>query len=576
MPIVMTDARAQHWLTFLRSAAATREAERAPLLRGAQILYPLDATSVIDVVDGWLGTERVALAEELAELMVTLYPERAGTWFCHGYVLQRAGEHARALASYQRARALDADYPSLRNNMAAALRFGAGDVEGALALWEEAARVDPGDAKAWTNLAGVYRECGQLARALEAGACAVALAPEDPLALNNASLTLKEAGRWEQAQAFILRAGKRAPHDPMIVFNLALMHLVLGDYAQGLPLYEARWAGSAELTGRHPALTGQRWQGQPLHGKTLLLWGEQGMGDILQFCRYVPALAVAVHAQGGRLVWNTAPGAMRLFAQALGHHVDALVTGGEESLPAYDYEIGLLSLPLWAGTRVETIPAAPSYLHAPPELAESWRTRLAGERRLKVGLAWTGSAGHARNPFRSVPLPELAAALAPLHTDVAFYSLQVGAGDELAPLQAAGFAIEDLCPSWTDYADSAACLEALDLVITVCTSVAHLAGALGRPTWVLLDQNPHWIWGLGRTDCPWYPRARLFRQQIFARWDTVLQRVAAALAEQVGQRTVADAGGARELQGLDPASSTTPALHAPGQGGLHPQNGAPT
>ncbi|CAJ0809144.1 hypothetical protein LMG19083_04858 [Ralstonia psammae] len=535
MPIVMTDERAQHWLTFLRSAAATPQALRAPQLRAAHILYPLDPPSVIDVIDLWLGAERVAPADELAELMVTLYPEQAGAWFCRGYVLQRQHQHAQALAMYERARMLDANYPSLRNNMAAALRFGAGDIERALALWEEAVHVDPCDAKAWINLAGAYRECGELARALEAGAQAVMLAPDDPLALNNAALALKEAGRWEQALALSLRAARFGPQDPAIQFNLALMHLVLGDYDQGLPLYEARWEGSTELAGHRPALLAPPWHGEPLQGKTLLLWGEQGMGDILQFCRYVPLLAQVVHAQGGRLVWNTAPTAMRLFARAFGAHVDALVTGGQESLPRYDYEIGLLSLPLWAETRPDTIPSPGPYLHADPAAVPAWRARFAAEPRLKVGLVWTGSAGHARNPFRSVPLEALAAKLAPLQTDVAFYSLQMGAGDELAPLAAEGFAIADLTTGWTDFEDTAACLEALDVVITVCTSVAHLAGALGRPTWVLLDQNPHWVWGLAREDCPWYASARLFRQPAFGRWDSVLDAVAAALTERVAQ-----------------------------------------
>jgi hypothetical protein len=313
-----------------------------------------------------------------------------------------------------------------------------------------------------------------------------------------------------------------------------MLQLVRGDYAHGWASHEARWDGSSELGGNRPVMPAPLWRGEPLAGKTLLVWGEQGMGDLLQLCRYIPMLAERVHREGGRLIWNSFPQMGALLSRSLGGHADEFSAGGGvESLRAFDYEIPLLSLPLIFDTREETIPAAP-YLRADPAAAKSWQERLAGESRLKVGVTWTGSHGHQRNPFRRVGWERYAAYFGGMQ-DVAFYSLQPGAGADVAAAHAAGLPITNHTAEFATFDDTAAFVGALDLVITVCTSAAHLSGAIGQRTWVLLDVNPHWVWLLDRGDSPWYPSATLYRQPQFGQWEPALEAVARDLSALAAQ-----------------------------------------
>ncbi|KAB0647642.1 hypothetical protein F7R13_31290, partial [Burkholderia territorii] len=264
----------------------------------------------------------------------------------------------------------------------------------------------------------------------------------------------------------------------------------------------------------------------PLAGKTLLVWGEQGLGDVLQFARFVAPLAERVHREGGRLAWNTFPQVGTLMRRSLGSCADAFSAGGgADELPAFDYEVPLIGLPLMLGMETSTLGASVPYLHADSRARDAWRARLAGDGRLKVGLVWTGSAQHQRNPFRRVGLERYADAFRGID-GVAFHSLQPGADADVAAARAAGFPIEDFTAELKSFDDTAAFIGALDLVITVCTSVAHLSGALGARTWVLLDVNPHWPWLLERTDSPWYPTATLYRQPTFGDWATVMDAVA--------------------------------------------------
>lgn len=210
--------------------------------------------------------------------------------------------------------------------------------------------------------------------------------------------------------------------------------------------------------------------------------------------------------------------------RSLGAQADAFgAGGGVDALPAFDYEVPLIGLPLMLDLEASTLASSVPYLRADPEARDAWRTRLAGDRRLKVGLVWTGSAGHQRNPFRRVGLARYVDAFRGI--DAAFYSLQPGANADVAGARAAGFAIEDFTAELKSFDDTAAFIGALDLVITVCTSVAHLSGALGARTWVLLDVNPHWPWLLERKDSPWYPTATLYRQPTFGAWEPVMEEV---------------------------------------------------
>ncbi|PQV44501.1 tetratricopeptide repeat protein [Paraburkholderia sp. BL21I4N1] len=518
------------FLTFLRHAAAARQNATAKAesrwLDAASQLHPLDDDSLETLSAALLEQARHGEAIELAAIIAQLDSHRALTHFRLGYVLQMANRHGEAIAAYRRALAIEPTLPRLRSNLAGALMMTGGDLSEQLTLLESAVRDEPCEGDAWTNLTHAYRTGMNLPRALEAGARAMQCSPLSPLAHNNYALALREAQRWAEAEQATKTACAIAPSNTTMRSNLGMLQLMRGDYTNGWSSHEARWDGSAELGGNRPAIPAPTWHGEPLAGKTLLVWGEQGMGDVLQFSRYVPMLADRVHREGGRVIWNSFPQMGALLTRSLGQYVDGYSTGVDlESLRPFDYEIPLLSLPLIFGTRASTIPAAVPYLHADDTASQSWRRRLAGETRLKVGLTWTGSLGHQRNPYRRVGWERYATHLGRLQ-NVAFYSLQPGADADVAAARAAGLPMTDHTAEFATFDNTAAFVSSLDLVITVCTSAAHLSGALGQRTWVLLDVNPHWVWLLDRRDSPWYPSATLYRQPQFGQWEAPLEAVA--------------------------------------------------
>ncbi|WP_321956173.1 hypothetical protein [Burkholderia cenocepacia] len=501
-----------------------------------------DAASV-DVDDDAVSTATQTLIErgevesaaQLAAAHWKLRPASPAAAFNCGYAMQMAGRHADAIAPYRRTLELAPAWPSLKNNLALAIRLTEGDPDLEFALIEGALDDDPDDARAWTNAVVTRIDRFDLDGALRAATRAVALAPDSALAVNNASTAMKEAQWWGQAETHAQRAVELAPHNPTYRHNLSLLQLARGDFTSGWPHYEARWEGSAELRGNLPVFPAPRWRGESLKGKTLLVWGEQGLGDALQFCRYVPLLAERVHREGGRIVWNAFPVLGGLFGRSLATHVDVFDTSTRiEDLPAFDVELPLMSIPGMLGLDGDALAATAPYLHADAAAVDAWRAALAGEKRLKVGLAWTGSLSHQRNRFRRVGLERYADAFGPLQQDVAFYSLQPGAQHDIEAARAAGFVVKDCTREWRTVDDTAAFVGALDLVITVCTSAAHLSGALGRRTWVLLDANPHWVWQHDRRDSPCYPSASLYRQTTFADWQPVMDAVAADLRRLAG------------------------------------------
>ncbi|MFT4431858.1 hypothetical protein ACMX25_00440 [Caballeronia sp. 15715] len=306
--------------------------------------------------------------------------------------------------------------------------------------------------------------------------------------MSNYSLALKEAQRWPEATAAAEAAANIAPGMPRLPFNLSILDLVQGIYARGWANFESRWDGSSELRNSHPEFPVPRWNGEALRGKTLLLWGEQGFGDALQFSRFVPLLAKKVHAQGGTLVWAAFKAVHPLMARMAPKGVECLPHDGP--LPAFDFHFPLLSLPLHFGIDAETIPAKRAYLSADADLTTEWRTEFAADKRLRVGLVWSGNEGHQRNMFRSVGIERYAKAFAGIE-NVAFFSLQKDASGAVSTARDSGFEIADRTGKFETFDDTAAFIDSPDLVITVCTNVAHLAAALGKPTWILLDTNPH-------------------------------------------------------------------------------------
>jgi len=492
--------------------------------------------SVADATQMLIDRGDVTRAAELAAEHWRMHPASPAAAFNCGYALQMAGRHADAIVPYRKVLDLAPAWPSLKNNLALAIRMSGGDSDVEHALVEGALDDDPHDARAWTNAVITRLNRFDLDGAQRAATRAVWLAPGSPRATNNAAAMLKEAQQWDDAERYALRTCALDPHDPAHRYNLSLLRLARGDFASGWADYEARWRGAGELRGRLPVFAQPRWRGESLAGKTLLVWGEQGLGDVLQFSRYLPLLAERVHREGGRIVWNVFPELGALIARSLGHHADVFDIGTRiERLPDHDYELPLMSIPWLLGLDADALVTSVPYLRADVAATDAWRNALAGERRMKVGLVWTGSLTHQRNRFRRVGLERYADAFGNLQQDVAFYSLQPGAQHDIEAARAAGFEVSDMTREWKTLDDTAAFIGALDLVITVCTSVAHLSGALGQFTWVLLDANPHWVWQHDRRDSLFYPGASLYRQRTFADWGPVLDEAAADLRDLAGR-----------------------------------------
>jgi len=310
-------------------------------------------------------------------------------------------------------------------------------------------------------------------------------------------------------------------------FCLGTTLLQQGDYRAGWPEYEWRRAMPDWGTAEQRQMTIPFWRGQPLGGASILLHAEQGLGDAVHFMRYAPLVA----ARGGRVVLRLPAALRRLGAGLAG--VERIV-GDDEPLPDVAWQCPLLSLPAAFGTELATIPGKP-YLSADPGLAAAIGQRLGPPLGLRVGLVWAGAPKFKRDRERSLTL----AALAPFGKlrGIEFYALQKGGPADQAHRLPRGLALTDLGRSLEDFADTAAAIAALDVVVTVDTATAHLAGALGRRVWILLPFVPDWRWLVGREDSPWYPSARLFRQPEPGAWEPVVAHVAGELQRLAAQKT---------------------------------------
>lgn len=484
-------------------------------------------------------------------------PANAGAHCSLGLASEGLKRLAEAEAAYREALRIDPRYmralAQLTGLLRAQKRFG--ELHHAL---DNALAHSPQDAFLHYNLGLSFVELGQRQKALDSFRAAVARNPRFAEAHHNLGVLYDEFDDYpasithlEQAVALnpnyvdahralggaMLRMGRPAdaiaaydrtiavaPDDAGAHCSRAICYLLLGDFGHGWPEYEWRLRHrdtAMPLTGR------PRWRGEPLTGKTLALLGEQGMGDTVQFVRY----ARAVKALGARVLLVCSPALKRLFNGCDG--VDAIFN--KDDVPPYDFDIPLLSLPGVFGTRLETIPADVPYLRVPPGAGAEAVAEIARHSgALRVGLVWAGGKHYSNDRRRSCGLSPLRELLAV--RGVTFFSLQKG--DPTAELSALPQGpVVDLDPLIEDFADTAAAIQALDLVVSVDTAVAHLAGALGRQVWTLLPFWPDWRWLLKRDDSPWYPSMRLFRQPAPGEWSSVIARVAAQLTALVQEQS---------------------------------------
>ncbi|MFM0597850.1 tetratricopeptide repeat protein [Paraburkholderia dilworthii] len=493
----------------------------------AHRLAPDDDVWLDEWVELLWEMQRMDEAVQVATWLCEARPDSAKSWFLLGLSQQKKNAHTAALDAYQRAMTLDASYPVLRNNLAA-VHYSLGELELSLRICEEAIRADPGSSLPWTNASNAWLALREPGNALIAAERACALTPAYVPALMVLNNALKELQRWDDAFAVVQRAARVAPEDQAVKWSIAMLQLLRGDDENGWQNHEARWAGSPELRNTPSFLEDRRWRGEDLAGKTLLVWGEQGFGDAFQFVRFVPWIAQRMRDVGGTVIYCCFAKQLPLFERMLKPHGVRVVPHDSKRLPEFNVHLPVGSLPLMLGVRVETQAAPLRYLEPDSSCVARWGKKLPQDGRLKVGLVWSGSRTHQRNPLRSVPPALYAETFADL-PGIEFHSLQIDGADELAAMSSQGLTVVDHTAELTSFDETAALICNLDLVITVCTSLAHLAGALGTATWLLLDVNPHWVWMLKRSDSPWYPALTLYRQEDYMEWSPVLQRVRADL-----------------------------------------------
>lgn len=381
-----------------------------------------------------------------------------------------------------------------------------GQPEAAIEAYRDALRLKPELPDIRSDLGTALRHAGRLADAEQE----LRQAPANPVVLVNLSSVQKERGAFAEAEATLRRALAMAPNDPVLLYNWSLLMLLLGRTGEAWTGWENRFRAGAVPP---RPFTRPQWQGDALGGRSLLVHAEQGLGDVIQFCRYLPAI-------GGNVVFEAPPRLMRLLGS--NPAMPPMVAAGE-ALPEFDVVAPLLSLP----GRMNAPPAAPPYLFAAADRLAAWKDRVGGTG-FRIGIAWQGFSGRQEDKGRSVPLAQFRALLRHPHTRL--ISLQKGEGEE--QIAGAGFPVEIL-PGLDDgpdaFIDTAAAMMSLDLIVTSDTSIAHLAGALGRPVWVALRRVPDWRWMLDRADSPWYASMRLFRQQNDGDWAPVFDAMAREL-----------------------------------------------
>jgi TPR repeat/Tetratricopeptide repeat len=387
----------------------------------------------------------------------------------------------------------------------------------AIRLMRQAIALKPDWPEGWTNLGVALRDDGQYDEAIDAYRQALVLSPDRPHVYYNLGVALKESGKLDEAvaayrQAVLLKSDLIDAH-----YGIALSQLLQGDFAQGWHGYELRWM-CTNFTSPRRKFWQPKWDGSDLAGKTILLHSEQGFGDTIQFIRYVPMVA----ERGGKVILVCPPELRRLLKDFSG--VSQLVTW-DESLPSFDLHCPLLSLPLAFGTLLETVPNSVPYITPDAREVQRWREKLASDpQRLKVGLVWAGGP-HPKG--RSMSL----AAFSPLSAipGVSFYSLQTGDAAKEADNPPDGLKLINDANELKDFADTAALIANLDLVISIDTAAAHLAGAMAKPVFNLLQFAADFRWLLDRQDSPWYPTMRMFRQSKLGDWDSIIQQVTTAL-----------------------------------------------
>jgi Flp pilus assembly protein TadD len=427
-----------------------------------------------------------------------------------------------ALAAIDQAVALGPELPVV-HRLRGDLLQSMGRFEAALKSCARGADLAPHDAAIRVQYGNVLAMVDRMDEALRAFEEALVIDPRSAEAHKQRAVALTVLQRHAEALVSLERAVSLAPTSADARYTRAVLLLTIGDYARGFREHEWRWHSrltSSSLERR--SFAQPLWLGrEPIGGRRILLYSEQGLGDTLQFCRYVSAVA----ERGATVLLQVQRPLVGLLRRLPG--VSGVI-GEDESPPPFDFHCPLMSLPLACDTRVDDVPAPRAYLQADPDRTVTWQQRLGERRAPRVGLMWNGNPDNPSDHYRSFRLADW---LRHLPAGFEYYSLQRFIRIEDRGALRRGV-VRDLSKQQTDFGDAAALCECMDIVISVCTSIAHLSGALGRPTWILLSQQADWRWLLDRRDSPWYPTAKLYRQSTRGDWAPVFARVSEDLLRE--------------------------------------------
>ena len=505
----------------LRAKGAIQEAQECceSVLRQ----WPDDARALCLLAEMAADTKQAGKGLHWVQRAIAADPRAGGPHYTAGRLHEIAGRLTDAEASYRAAIRLAPDHAKAHNNLGGVLHM-QGRLDAALASYRKALELDPRQPEANQNYASIARDTGALELAVEGYLRQTKAVPDDAEALNNLANAYRELGRHREALASFERATAADPDHAEAHFSRSFVLLLCGDYENGWKEYEWRWRINAfnAPARRFPQVP---WDGREIAGGTILVHAEQGLGDTLQFVRYAPRVA----ERCAFVILECQPELKSLMEPVTG--IERVVAQGE-TLPPFSAHVPMLSLPRVFGTTLESVPWRGPYIHADPARSAAWRPRVGhGDGPLKVGLVWAGRPQQWDDRKRSVTLDMLA----PLAqaSGAVFYSVQKGEAAAQTASPPAGMNLVDLTAGIRDFSDTAALLSHLDLVITIDTSVAHLAGAMGIPTWVLVAHAPDWRYHLERGDNPWYPSMRLFRQDRDGDWTGPIARVAEQLRQHV-------------------------------------------
>ena len=505
-PVDLAGAIAQHQAGEVEAAAEsyTQALEANPA--NAEALH------LLGVTEYQRGNHLAAL--DLIVKAISLLPNSAACYNNLGHVARGLRDYEAAAGCFYRAIALAPDYAEAYSNLACTQKD-LGQLEAALLSCEKAIQLKPGYAGACLNRGSILKDMRRMQEALCSIEDAIKAKPDYAEAYVNRGNTLKEMMRIDEALASYDVALHLQPGWAETRWNQALTYLVAGDYRRGFPLYESRWQWK-DFPSEKRNFPQPLWLGrEEIAGKTILLHAEQGLGDTVQFCRFIPQVV----ALGARVIVEAPAALLPLLRQIDG--VSKWVEKGKK-LPRFDMHCPMMSLALAFGTTLGSIPSSAGYLKADTQRLSKWSQKLGNKRKPRVGLAWSGNPQHCNDAIRSIDLAEMMACL-PQGYEYVSLQRDVRQADRQALQESRQ--IRHFGEELQDFADTAALCELMDLVISVDTSVAHLSGAMGRPTWVLVNHFPDWRWLLGREDSPWYDSVTVLRQPESWHWEPVLGNV---------------------------------------------------